>query len=106
MLFLRTQQVLDGQTLREWMLPVYVAQDRTGYGFVWELMQGGHYTFLTKGGSIFGYQSEMFLLVSRDDWVKDERERERGGGGREREGEKERERMKEGKRERERERQA
>ena len=57
-------QILDGETIREWMLPAYTYPDGTGFGHPWELMPVENYTLLTKAGVINGYNAEMQFSVS------------------------------------------
>ncbi|XP_065178743.1 putative beta-lactamase-like 1 [Sycon ciliatum] len=55
-------QILDGETLREWMHPVYMTSDLNGFGLAWELFQGGPYNFRSKDGAINGYRSIMLFV--------------------------------------------
>lgn len=58
-------QILDGETLREWMQPAYNYADGTGFGYPWELMPLGNYTLRTKDGVMNGYNSELQFAVSQ-----------------------------------------
>ena len=57
-------QILDGETIREWMEPTYMYYDGTGYGHPWELIPLGNYTLRTKAGDINGYSSAFQMAVS------------------------------------------
>ena len=57
-------QLLDSETLREWMEPVYTYKDGTGYGRPWELKPAYNYTLRTKVGTINGYEAEFLMTVS------------------------------------------
>lgn len=58
-------QILDGETIREWMQPAYNYADGTGFGYPWELRPLGNYTLRTKDGVINGYNSELQFAVSQ-----------------------------------------
>ena len=57
-------QILDGETIREWMEPAYKYFDRTGFGHPWELLILNNYTLRTKSGEINGYASQFQMAVS------------------------------------------
>ena len=62
-------QLLDGETIREWLEPVYMYSDGTGYSLPWELFPlgrfpVGNYTFHTKAGVLNGYNAEFQMAVS------------------------------------------
>ena len=61
-------QILDGETLREWMEPTYMNVDGTGFGLPWELYPIGkpvaNYTVRTKSGAINGYRARFYFLVN------------------------------------------
>ena len=57
-------QILDGESIREWMQPAYKYADRTGFGHPWELIPVGNYTLRTKDGAINGYNAEFQFAVS------------------------------------------
>ena len=57
-------QILDGESIREWMAPAYKYPDRTGFSFPWELIPLGNYTLRTKDGAINGYRAEFQMAVS------------------------------------------
>lgn len=57
-------QVLDGETIREWMHPAYMYRDGTGYGHPWELVPTGNYTLQTKPGNVPGYATLFSMAVS------------------------------------------
>lgn len=59
-----SKQLLDGETLREWMQPAYVYFDGTGYGYPWEILPSRNYSLRTKAGSINGYLSRVAIAVS------------------------------------------
>lgn len=52
-------QILDGETIREWMEPAYTYFDGTGFGHPWELLRLSNYTLRTKSGEINGYASQF-----------------------------------------------
>ena len=56
-------QLIDGETIREWMQPAYTYFDGTGYGYPWEILPSHNYSLRTKGGSINGYLSEIAFAV-------------------------------------------
>ena len=56
-------QILDGETIREWMHPEYVAADRTGYCLPWELIPNGNYQMRCKAGAVDGYRAELMMIV-------------------------------------------
>jgi len=59
----RPDQILDGATLRETLLPRYITPDREGgYGMTWELYRVGDYMIRTKRGDVEGYASELILV--------------------------------------------
>ena len=60
---LYTSQILDGETIREWMQPAYKYFDRTGFGHPWELVPLGDFTLRTKDGVLNGYNSEFQMAV-------------------------------------------
>ena len=63
--FLSTNlQILDGETIREWMEPAYTYFDGTGFGHPWELLRLSNYTLRTKSGEINGYASQFQMAVS------------------------------------------
>ena len=49
--------VLSGQTVNDWLLPVYLNSDRSGFGHPWEFAQVGNYSFRTKSGDVPGFSS-------------------------------------------------
>jgi hypothetical protein len=55
-------QILDGETIREWMQPEYVAADQTGYCLPWELIPNGNYQMRCKAGEVDGYLSEVMMI--------------------------------------------
>ena len=57
-------QIVDGESIREWLAPAYKYPDRTGFSFPWELIPLGNYTLRTKGGAINGYRAEFQMAVS------------------------------------------
>ena len=57
-------QILDGETIREWMQPAYKYADGTGFGYPWELKPLGDYVLRTKDGAINGYNAEFQMAVS------------------------------------------
>jgi len=63
MIWLWHKQILDGETIREWMQPAYQYEDGTGFGHPWELIPLGNYTLRTKDGGINGYLSEFQMAV-------------------------------------------
>ena len=58
-------QILDGETIREWMQPAYTYADGTGFGHPWELLQLGNFILRTKAGVMNGYNAELQFAVSR-----------------------------------------
>jgi CubicO group peptidase (beta-lactamase class C family) len=60
-----TEQILDGETIREWMQPAYTYADGTGFGHPWELLQLGNFILRTKAGVMNGYNAELQFAVSR-----------------------------------------
>ena len=56
-------QLVDGETLREWLAPAYVNPDGTGFSFPWELVPLGNYTLRTKDGVMNGYNAEFQMAV-------------------------------------------
>ena len=56
-------QLLDGETIREWLGPVYVYADGTGFSLPWELVPLGNYTLRTKDGVMNGYNAEFQMAV-------------------------------------------
>ena len=56
-------QLVDGETLREWVEPVYVYPDGTGFSLPWELKPLGNYTLRTKDGVMNGYNAEFQMAV-------------------------------------------
>lgn len=59
-----SQQLIDGETVREWMQPAYVYPDGTGFGLPWELWPLPPYTLRTKDGVMNGYNAEFQMAVS------------------------------------------
>jgi hypothetical protein len=57
-------QILDGETIREWMQPAYTYADGTGFGHPWELLQLGNFILRTKAGVMNGYNAELQFAVS------------------------------------------
>ena len=57
-------QLLDGETIRDWLEPVYMYSDGTGYALPWELFPLGNYTWHTKAGVLNGYNAEFQMAVS------------------------------------------
>ena len=59
------RQILDGETIREWMQPAYTYPDGTGFGHPWEFIPLYNYTLRTKAGVINGYNAEMQFMASQ-----------------------------------------
>ena len=57
-------QIVDGESIREWLAPAYKYPDHTGFSFPWELIPLGNYTLRTKDGAINGYRAEFQMAVS------------------------------------------
>eukprot|EP00698_Gefionella_okellyi_P022746 TRINITY_DN7585_c0_g1_i1.p1 TRINITY_DN7585_c0_g1~~TRINITY_DN7585_c0_g1_i1.p1 ORF type:complete len:542 (-),score=92.46 TRINITY_DN7585_c0_g1_i1:43-1668(-) len=60
-----TNQILDGQTLREMIEPVYITSDdgATGFALPWELYRfDGVGWAATKGGDVPGFTTEMVMI--------------------------------------------
>ena len=57
-------QLIDGETVREWMHPAYVYPDGTGFCLPWELVPLDPFTLLTKPGVLNGYNTEFQMAVS------------------------------------------
>lgn len=57
-------QLLDGETVREWMSPAYLFPDGSGFSYPWELRPLGKYTLRGKDGIINGYNSQFTMAVS------------------------------------------
>lgn len=56
-------QILDGATIREMMLPVYLYSDyQSGFATAWELYKFGNHLLRTKRGDVEGYSSEILLI--------------------------------------------
>jgi len=56
-------QLLDGQTLREMMEPVYINTDRaSGFAIPFELEYFGNYLKQTKGGDVNGYSGKIVFV--------------------------------------------
>eukprot|EP00731_Ephydatia_muelleri_P030262 Em0021g785a len=53
----KQKQILDGETIREWMEPAFMYNDGTGLGYPWEFFTLGDYSIRSKGGDINGYDS-------------------------------------------------
>ena len=56
-------QILDGETIRDWLNPAYLYPDGTGFSYPWELLPLANYTLHTKDGRINGYMSELQMVV-------------------------------------------
>jgi hypothetical protein len=57
-----TAKLLKPESIRDWLHPAYMYRDGTGFGFPWEILRAGNYTFLSKGGNIPGYATEFVFL--------------------------------------------
>ena len=57
-------QLLDAESIREWLAPAYVYPDGSGFSYPWELVPLGNYTLRTKDGRINGYEAEFQMAVS------------------------------------------
>ena len=58
-------QILDGETIREWMQPAYIYHDGTGFGHPWELEPLSNFSLRTKDGVMNGYNAEIQFAVSQ-----------------------------------------
>lgn len=58
-----SSQLVDGETLREWLEPAFTYPDGTGFSLPWELKLLGSYTLRTKDGVMNGYNAEFQMAV-------------------------------------------
>eukprot|EP01112_Ceratiomyxa_fruticulosa_P014546 TRINITY_DN4175_c0_g3_i3.p1 TRINITY_DN4175_c0_g3~~TRINITY_DN4175_c0_g3_i3.p1 ORF type:complete len:340 (+),score=52.73 TRINITY_DN4175_c0_g3_i3:426-1445(+) len=53
-------QILSFDTIREWLLPIFINEDNTGFGLPWEFLATP--TIPTKNGAISGYSSYIIMM--------------------------------------------
>lgn len=56
-------QILDGETIREWLQPAFIYPDTTGFSYPWEYATLGNYSAHGKDGRINGYMSQFEMVV-------------------------------------------
>ena len=65
LLLLLLIQVIDGETIREWLSLACIFLDGIGFSYPWELKSLGNYTLHGKDGVMNGFNAQFTMAVRK-----------------------------------------